>query len=338
MRYRAHELIHRSITGIDHLPAARVFAGLAIPGAVLLVFGRTDLLIYAVFGSFTGMYGFAEAPRERLAHQLEAAALLISGVGLGIALAEYHAPVWLLVVCVALFAAGLSPITDRLALRPEGPFFGIFAFGAIARVAGNQTQPLLAFAVCVAVSALCVGVGYFEATRRERREGPAASAPATPQRSGRASAVHAARYALAIAVSGVIGLLLGIGHANWAMAGAAVPLAAADSRGRIRRGVHRVLGTFAGLAVTAPLLLPGPSSTVLAIVIIALLYPTELFMARYYAVALGFFTPLIMSMTELAAPDDPRILLRDRAVDTLLGVAVGVAVALLVREPDRRDD
>ncbi|MDA3628451.1 FUSC family protein [Saccharopolyspora sp. WRP15-2] len=64
----------------------------------------------------------------------------------------------------------------------------------------------------------------------------------------------------------------------------------------------------------------------------ALLFPTELFMARHYGLALGFFTPLIMLMTALAAPADPLALLRDRAIDTLIGVSAGIAAAIVVRK------
>ncbi|MGW6728966.1 FUSC family protein [Nocardia sp. NPDC055029] len=334
MATRARPPMRRFVTDIDHLPAARVFVGLAIPGLVLIAAGRTDLLIYAVFGSFTGMYGFAESPRQRLIHQSEAAVMLVGAVGAGILLARLHASPAVLVAAVAAFAAVASPITDRLGLRPEGPFFGIFALGAIAMVAGAQLDPLLALVICACTAVLCVAVGWFESISRERRSGSCVLRKAIPpHRTGRISFVQAGRYALAISISGGIGLLLGVGHANWAMAGAAVPLAAATSRDRITRGLHRVVGTFIGLAVTAPLLIPGPSPGMLAAAIIALLYPTELFMARHYAVALGFFTPLIMAMTELAEPADPLTMLTDRAVDTVIGVAVGIAVALLIREP-----
>ncbi|MFD3506703.1 FUSC family protein [Nocardia sp. NPDC058666] len=330
----AHQLHRRFITEIDHLPAARVFIGLAIPGLALIAVGRTDLLIYAVFGSFVGMYGFAESPRQRLIHQSEAAVMLVGGVGAGILLAKLEAHPAVLVSAVAVFAAVASPITDRLGLRPEGPFFGIFAFGAIAMVAGMQPDPILALLLCAGTAVLCVVVGYLESSRRVRRGGACADGVRiAPHRTGRVSMAQAGRYAMAISIAGGIGVLLGVGHANWAMAGAAVPLAAASSRDRITRGMHRVVGTFIGLVVTAPLLIPGPSAAMLGLAIIALLYPTELFMARHYAVAMGFFTPLIMSMTELADPTDPWTMLTERGVDTVIGVTVGIAVALLIREP-----
>ncbi|NKX87115.1 FUSC family protein [Nocardia coubleae] len=334
MLNQARPVFRRFVTEIDHLPAARVFVGLAIPGLMLVAAGRTDLLIYAVFGSFTGMYGFAEAPRQRLAHQCEAAVMLVGAVGAGILLGRLHAPPAVLVAAVAVFAAVASPVTDRLGLRPEGPFFGIFAFGAIAMVADTQRHPVTALLVCAGTAILCVAVGYLESTRRVRR-GTATDVPSRcpPHRHGIDSTTQAGRYALAISLSGGIGLLLGVGHANWAMAGAAVPLAAATSRDRLTRGMHRVIGTFLGLLVATPLLIPGPSPAVLGLAIIALLYPTELFMARHYALALGFFTPLIMAMTELADPTDPLTMLTERGLDTVIGVAVGLAVALLIRDP-----
>ncbi|WP_084537780.1 FUSC family protein [Nocardia puris] len=110
--------------------------------------------------------------------------------------------------------------------------------------------------------------------------------------------------------------------------------------GRITRGIHRILGTFAGLLVTAALLLPNPSPGALAVLVMVLLSPTELFMTRNYALSLGFFTPLIMLMTDLAAPAEPMTMLTERGVDTLIGVSAGIAVAVLVRRSrtSRTDD
>jgi uncharacterized membrane protein YccC len=66
-----------------------------------------------------------------------------------------------------------------------------------------------------------------------------------------------------------------------------------------------------------------------------LLFPTELFMTHHHAVALGFFTPLIMLMTDLAAPTEPLVLLTARGIDTIIGVAAAIAVSMLL--PGARD-
>jgi len=308
--------------------------GLLVPGLALLAGGRPDLIIYAVFGAFTGMYGRGEPPRLRVRHQAQGAAVVVAGVAAGVVLSSQHARPWILVAATVAFAAIGSLVADRLVLRPEGPFFGIFALGATATIPAGSVTPLAAVSIGAATAVFALLVSA--AGGADRRAGADSRAPASRPPGALA---HAARYALAIAVAGSAGLLLGVEHANWAMAAAAVPLATADARGRadrsvdgvLHRAAHRVIGTLTGLVVTAALLLPHLGSAALALVVIALLFPTELFMARHYGLALGFFTPLIMLMTELANPAEPWALVRDRAVDTLIGVAVGVTVALATR-------
>lgn len=308
----------------DHRPALRVALGLAIPGVALLAAGRPDLIIYAVFGAITGMYGRTETRGRRFAHQTQGGVILVLGVAIGVALANSHVPPAVLVIAAVAFASIGSVVTDYLALKPEGPFYGVFALGAIATVPAGRVTPSSAILLCAATALLCVLLGVLDA--------PRAMTPTTRLRlpNHRDVLIHAGRYALAITAAGTAGLALGVDHANWAIAAAAGPLAAADASGRIRRGIHRLGGTFIGLAVAAALLVPGPSEYVLAICVMVLLFPTELFMAHHHAVALGFFTPLIMLMTDLAAPTEPLVLLTARGIDTIIGVTAAIAVAMLL--------
>ncbi len=308
----------------DHRPALRVALGLAIPGIALLAAGSPDLIIYAVFGAITGMYGRTETRGRRFAHQTQGAVILVLGVSIGVALANSHVPPAVLVIAAVTFASIGSVVTDYLALKPEGPFYGVFALGAIATVPAGRVAPASAILLCAATALLSVLLGILDA--------PRAAEPVTrlalPNR--RDVLIHAGRYALSITAAGTAGLALGVDHANWAIAAAAGPLAAADASGRVRRGIHRLGGTFIGLAVAAALLVPGPSEYVLAICVMALLFPTELFMAHHHAVALGFFTPLIMLMTDLAVPTEPLVLLADRGIDTIIGVTAAIAVSMLL--------
>jgi len=313
----------------DHRPALRVALGLAIPGIALLAAGRPDLIIYAVFGAVTGMYGRTETRARRFAHQTQGGVILVLGVAIGVALANSHVPPAVLVVAAVTFAAVGSVVTDYLALKPEGPFYGVFALGAIATVPAGRVSPSSAILLCAATALLCILLGVLDAPRGVT---PVIRL-AVPNR--RDVLIHAGRYALAITAAGTAGLALGVDHANWAIAAAAGPLAAADASGRIKRGIHRLAGTFIGLAVAAALLVPGPSEYVLAICVMVLLFPTELFMTHHHAVALGFFTPLIMLMTDLAAPTEPLVLLTARGIDTIIGVTAAIVVSMLL--PGARD-
>lgn len=323
--------------GQDHLHALRVAVGLLLPAVALLSAARPELMIYAVFGAFAGMYGRGETGSIRRVHQVQAAVLLTVGVAIGVLLAELDVSTWQLVAVETAFAMAGSLVADGLGLRPGGPFFFVFALGATAVVPRGLVAPAVAIGICAGTAALAVVVGSVgvRSTAAEDRRATFAM-PA-------GAAMHALRYGVAIVVAGGVGVFLGFEHANWAMASAAVPLAAigcgqrADGEVRrvLSRAGHRVAGTGTGLVVTATVLMAGLSPAALAALMVALLFPTELFMARHYAVAIGFFTPLIMLMCELTAPTDPVRLLGYRGLDTLIGVIVGVAVAILMRGRSR---
>ena len=54
-------------------------------------------------------------------------------------------------------------------------------------------------------------------------------------------------------------------------------------------------GTFAGILLTAVILPPGSGRAALSVLLMVLLFPTELFMMRHYGLAIMFFTPAIPS-------------------------------------------
>lgn len=325
----------------DHLAAVRVALSVAVPGLVLLAAGRPDLIIYAVFGALTGMYGRAESHQLRLKHQAQAAAVLLAGVSVGTFLSITNIHSWGLVVVEALFAGAGSLFADKVQLKPNGPFFGILALGTSSAV--PVTVPffvaILIFAASASFSMLVGFAGWLRYRAWER--GANRNIPVPNRQLRQSAGVHAARYMLAVGAAGAGGVLSGLGHHHWAMAAAAVPLAGADMPSRLHRGIHRIVGTFLGLAIVAVVLFPGPlsplqyfpgqASAILALLVIGFLFPTELFMARHYGWAMVFFTPVILLMTQLAAPADPAVLVVERGVETFLGAVVGIAVAVLVQ-------
>lgn len=331
----------------DHLAALRVAISVAVPSLLLLAAGHTDLIIYAVFGALTGMYGRSEPHQLRLRHQAQAAVVLLGGVAVGLFLSVNHLHSWWLVAVEAVLAGVGSVFADRVRLKPNGPFFGILALGACASVPMEVPwQVAMLIAAGSAAFSLLVGFGGWIRHRSWQR-GAVRSAPAE-QPAGRPELlVHAARYVLAVGAAGTVGVLSGSGHPHWAMAAAAVPLAGADLPSSVRRGIHRIVGTFVGLAVTAVVIMPGPWSlaglfpgrqaVLLALLVILFQFTTELFMARHYGLAMVSFTPVILLMTQLADPIDPAVLILERGVETLVGALVGIAVVVAVRRAGTRN-
>ncbi len=330
----------------DRISALRVGISVAVPGLTLLVLGRPELLIYAVFGGLTGMYGRTEPHQLRLLHQLQGALLLLGGVSVGVTLSVNHIGSWGLVAVEALLAGVGSWFSDRVRLKPGGPFFGILALGACASVpvAIPAYQAVLIAAASAAFSLLVGFAGWLRS--RRWRSVPIWKLRAAASRRRADILIHASRYVIAVGAAGAIGVLSGSVHPHWAMAAAAVPLAAPDTVTRVHRGIHRIVGTFLGLAIVAVVLFPWPLSplqlvpdhttTVLALMVIAFQFPTELFMARHYGWAMVFFTPVILLMTQLAAPAQPGPLIVDRAVETFVGAGIGILVVVAVRLPARQ--
>jgi hypothetical protein len=340
---RAHLRVLHSLAPAskDHVSALRVAASVAVPSSVLLSAGRPDLMIYAVFGALTGMYGRSEPHQLRLRHQGQAALLLVGGIAVGVLLSVNQLHSWSLVLTEAVLAGAGSLFADKVGLKPNGPFFGILALGACASIPTtvHWYTAVLIGALSAAFSML-VGFGGWIRGRTWDR-GAARDVP--PLRGGRRRAawIHSGRYLAAVGIAGAFGVLSGSGHPHWAMAAAAVPLAGADLPSSVYRGLHRIVGTLLGLVVVALVLFPwdfsplrafpGHEAAVLALLVMVLQFSTELFMARHYGLAMVSFTPVILLMTQLAAPADPYFLVAERAVETLIGACTGIAVVILVR-------
>lgn len=322
----------------DPAAAARLALSAAGPALVLLALGHPELTIYAVFGALTGMYGRTEPHQLRIRHQGQAAVLLIGGVAVGTMLSVLGLHSWWLAGVEAIFGALASLYSDNVDLRPNGPFFGILALGACASVPLTIPWTL---AVLISITSACFAIvvgfgGWLRKRSWQPRMVRTRPDPSLSER--RASLARALRYTLSISAAGTAGVLAGIGHPHWAMAAAAVPLSASNVPGAMHRGVHRIVGTFVGLVVVALLLVPGPlhvfpSSDAVALVlaIIVFAFTTELLMTRHYGLAMVSFTPVILLMTQLAFPEQPAVLIRDRGVETLIGASVGMVVALVGR-------
>lgn len=317
---------------LEQFRALRVVLGLAIPALILVSVGRPNLMIFAVFGAVTGMYARGEFGWRRVGHQAEGAAVLFVAVALGLLMGHLHVPGPVLVAVIAVFAAVVSIVSDRLLLSPGGPFFGIFALGAVASVPASTVDPWLALAIFVGTSVLCLVLGYL----------PTMWLPDTPHRRDvaarplrRGMALGALANMVATGLAGAGGVFMGTDHIIWSMTAAISPLIVASMPTRLYDSFRRFLGTLAGLVLAAILLIPQPSATVLVLCLVLLLGPTEIFLPRAPALALGVFTPLIMLMTDLAHPDDPILLLVDRALDTIIGLAAGIVVAMILL-PRRR--
>ncbi|CAL8899779.1 FUSC family protein [Kocuria varians] len=319
----------------DHVPAARIALSVAVPLLVLLAVGRTDLAIYAVFGSFAALYGRNEPVRARIRHQAQAGLLVVLCVVVGALMSNAGLPEPAVLAVTAVIAGLGALVAAYLTLKPAGSLFFIFAAGAVGTL--PAAAPAWQAGCIAAVSAaLSVGWGIVFRYVGEGVRGPVASVPAHHGLTAAQLWAHAGRFFLAAGAAAVLGSLSGLSHSYWAMVAAAAPIAAPDLTARMQRAVHRVIGTLGGVGVTAFLLSLQLQSWHIVVFVIILQFLAELFVGRNYAVALLFVTPLALLMTELASPGQASSLLQARAVETVIGAACGLAVVYVFRSREER--
>ncbi|CDP88622.1 MULTISPECIES: FUSC family protein [Mycolicibacterium] len=149
---------------------------------------------------------------------------------------------------------------------------------------------------------------------------------------GSVSLQLAARVGVAVAISGVIAVLISqaltMTHAYWAMAAAVLMLHQGfDWQRTVARGAERTLGTWLGLGVAGAILALHPQGLWLALVIGALQFAIEMYVVRNYTLAVVFITPAALTIASGGQPiDNLGELLLTRGSDTLIGCAVALAV------------
>lgn len=152
----------------------------------------------------------------------------------------------------------------------------------------------------------------------------------TNLRFGSPEVALAGRTALAAAVAGLAAEAVGLGHSYWASVSAVAVLAPMNLSGATQRAVQRATGSALGvlIAVVALAAVPRPEATAALVIVCTAL--AELTVTRNYGVAMLFTTPIALMLSALAHPLPPVVLARDRVLDTVLGAAVAVAVALML--------
>ncbi|MGF9663924.1 FUSC family protein [Arthrobacter crystallopoietes] len=321
----------------DHIVGLRCAASVGLPLLVLLAMDRFDLMVFAAFGAFTGIYGRGEAHGVRLRHQGEFGVLILLVMFAGALTAAADAGPWGIVIGTTVVAGVLSLAVNYFALRPAGVIFFTFGYAAIGSIQPMAPlgQAMLTGLISV-VLAMLIGVSSRLRPAWRTSMAPPAKRVLTPDH-WREFRVEAGANAVAALAAGTIATMVGLGHNYWAMVAAVAPIAGPSLAQRIKKGVHRILGTFAGVVAAGLLLAPHPAPWVLVLMVIVLQFAAEMFVLRHYALALIFITPLALIMTELSAPTNPEELMVDRALQTAIGALVGISLVYLMHQRTLRE-
>ncbi|WP_280425102.1 FUSC family protein [Nocardia carnea] len=148
------------------------------------------------------------------------------------------------------------------------------------------------------------------------------------------AAVSANRIAIAALLAGSLTVALGLGRPDWAVLTVTVLLHQGPDRVRgTYRGVHRIGGTALGLVLFTGFYALEPGPWALVLILMTLQFAIEMLVARNYGLAVVFITPLALLMGGGGHYGEPVPVIRDRLIESALGVLIGLAVLWSV---DRR--
>jgi len=306
----------------DRRAATQAAASVGVALVAVLALGRLDWSAYATFGAFASLYGRNQPAASRLVRQVVAAVALTVAVTAGAAVGGLPHPDWWLVLGGGVVAFAGSALVAMEEWRPPGALFLVFAFGAVGSVAGAGTV-LPAFLVSGASAAAAVLMGNASAV--------VSRPPRAPMQLSRRPTWDPVLAAGAVLLAGAASTLLGIGHTYWASVAAAAVVTGRNAHHQLRRAAERLMGSLLGLLTAAALVAVVTHEVAIVVTVAMLQLLAEIVVARNYTVALLFITPQALLMGQLAAPQSLGPLLRDRAVETVVGVGSAVVVVLLSR-------
>lgn len=321
-----------------HRVAARAGISVFVPLLILVLMGHAEWAPYAAFGAFTSLYGRRSGYAERTGMQAMAALFLTGSVVLGAAIALLPEPAWWAVLGAAVVAATGQIVSAAYRWHPPGSLFLVFGITVCASIPGQLHLVPVATVVTMLSAAFAMLVGRVGALRepgdRPRAIVPNADVVATLRDPVQQRTVL--RLLIGITVAGTIATALGGSHPSWAMVAVVATLTGPRRDAQVVRGVHRVVGTLAGVVVAWPLLAAHPSPMVIVVLIMVLQMAAELLVGRNYAIALLAVTPLALLMGQLAAPRAIGSVLTDRAAETALGALLALALLVPWRRALRR--
>jgi hypothetical protein len=262
------------------------------------------------------------------------AAGFVAASGLGMLGA---ANAWATVVSLIAVAALACTVSFSVRLGPPGPMQFVLVAGvsghlaAPAHLGGASLDPvvILVLVTIGALSAYLLVIAPLALPLVRRHDGEALGLRKLFPRLGLddETATMAERVVAAVAVAGLLSFSLGVRHAYWLIVVAGAVLQAGQAPwSSATRAVHRIVGTVCGLAIFGLVELAEPRGLWLVVVLTLLQFAIEVVVARNYALALTFITPVALTISAAAGTDAPLTLVSERIVDTVLGAAVAIAV------------
>ncbi|RPD45212.1 FUSC family protein [Hymenobacter sediminis] len=309
-------------------------AGLALglPLGLFTALGQQGWGLQAGLGAFTALYGASLSRRDRMDLLPLVAAGLVLASALGVACAG---SLWLSNACLVVVSAVACVVALGIRLGPPGPMMFVLVSAVSAHLARPKTLggvglpglPLVGLvAVGAALAYLVIIAPLLLPSVRRRHGSPSGLRVLYPHfKLDREVALMALRVVMGVLITCLVSRPLGAHRTYWVVLSAVAVLQSSASRQLTTiRGLQRMIGTLLGIGVFELLTLTQPSGLWLVALLMVLQAATEVVVARNYALALLFITPMALLNSTAGHPGNTLISVEGRVFDTLLGATIAL--------------
>ncbi|MBO9356575.1 FUSC family protein [Bordetella petrii] len=316
-----------------------VIAGMQAALAVLLALTTAHLspwphlVGFPALGALAALFGRYATLGHRRRIVLICGGLLTAGVLLPSLASLAGATPPMMIVVLAVLAGAATLAVSAWGLGGPGAVIFVFAIGAVlapvdawqavaARTLGAAWGALLAWIVCALTDRL--------------RPGPPAAAAPPPAPPLKYQLAAAGRITIGCGAAAFVAHAAGWHYPAWAAIGAAAVMQGTHLHITMNRALQRMAGTVVGACIVWAILAQQPSfwTTVAAIVLFQFI--TEVIIGFNYALGQITVTPMALLMTHLAAPVAHSGMPVERVLDTIVGAALGIVLALVFSSLDDR--
>lgn len=331
MNLSAHpSLRNATLAGLQ----AGVTAAIALP--LLHLSPWSHLIGFGALGVLVALFGRFAPPRRRGSILLLCGLLQVLAVFGMSSAAWLGAPMALQLILLALSCGLFLFISTTGKFGPPGPLIFVFAAGASMSVSITLPQVLERTAATAIVAALALAICLASEALRHH-ETPERPFPAEPQRPLGHRLNAATRSVIGAAIAVFVSYAFGANHPAWAAMGALAVMQGAHLHISMDRALQRMAGTMVGAFLAWLLLVQEPSVWTVIAVLVVTQIATEIVIGINYAFGQVLVTPMALLMTYLGAAHiaGPEIA-PERVLDTMLGAAVGIGMAVLLSTIDDR--
>lgn len=295
-----------------------------------------QLVGFPALGALAALFG-RFAPLARRRRMVAVCALLLLAAVLLPSLASLlGASPWQLVLVLALVAGASTVAVSRWDLGGPGAVIIVFAAGAALHPVGTS-QELAARLVATAAGGLLAWVVCWLTDGLRARELRQLQFPAVRIPPMSHQWIAGARIAAGAAIAALLAWAAGAQHPAWAAIGATAVMQGSHLHVTMNRALQRLAGTVIGACLVWLLLAQQPPLWAIVLAVIVFQFLTEVIIGFNYALGQITVTPMALLMTLLASQSSLAGQMPvERVLDTLLGAAVGIALAVLFSSADDR--